>query len=299
MMFSSRLLGVQQSNQTEGQKNNWEVKVMTKPSFITDDVQTEKRSNLFWVFSDSWVLATRSIKHITRSLDQLLAVALFPIMFFLLFRYVIGGAIDTGDISYVNFLVAGILVQMLAFGANYITLNLAIDLQRGIVDRFRSLPIASSALLVGHVGADLFRNTISGLIILGVAFLIGFQPVAGVIEWLLIFGLAFLFSLAISWLSAIMGLLVKSMEAAQWTGFIVIFPLTFVSSAFVPTDTMPEALRVFAENQPLTHVIEAMRAWLVGTPIGDSGWLAFAWCVGIIIVAMPIATWLFRRQALR
>jgi ABC-2 type transport system permease protein len=272
---------------------------MTKPSFITDDVQTEKRSNLFWVFSDSWVLATRSIKHITRSLDQLLAVALFPIMFFLLFRYVIGGAIDTGDISYVNFLVAGILVQMLAFGANYTTLNLAIDLQRGIVDRFRSLPIASSALLVGHVGADLFRNTISGLIILGVAFLIGFQPVAGVIEWLLIFGLAFLFSLAISWLSAIMGLLVKSIEAAQWTGFIVIFPLTFVSSAFVPTDTMPEALRVFAENQPLTHVIEAMRAWLVGTPIGDSGWLAFAWCVGIIIVAMPIATWLFRRQALR
>lgn len=269
------------------------------PSFITGDVQPEKHSKLYWSLSDSWVLARRSIKHITRNLDQLLSVALFPIMFFLLFRFVFGGAIDTGDISYVNFLVAGILVQMLAFGSNYTTLNLAIDLQRGVVDRFRSLPMASSALLAGHVGADLFRNTISGLIVLGVSFLVGFQPVAGPAEWLLVFALALVFSLAISWLSAIMGLLVKSMEAAQWTGFIVIFPLTFVSSAFVPTDTMPGALRFFADNQPLTHVIEAMRTWLVGTPAGDSGWLAFAWCIGIIVVSMPIATWLFKRQAMR
>jgi ABC-2 type transport system permease protein len=159
--------------------------------------------------------------------------------------------------------------------------------------------MASSALLVGHVGADLVRNTMSALIVLGVSFLVGFQPVAGPVEWMLVLGLAILFSLAISWLSAIMGLLVKSIEAAQWTGFIVIFPLTFVSSAFVPTDTMPEALRFFAENQPLTQVIEAIRGWLVGTPVGDSGWLGFTWCVGIIVVAMPVATWLFRRQALR
>jgi ABC-2 type transport system permease protein len=277
---------------------------MTSPSpsssFITtNNVQTEKHSRVFWALSDSRVLAKRSIKHITRNLDQLFSVALFPIMFFLLFRFVFGGAIDTGDLSYANYLVAGILVQMLAFGANYTTLNLAIDLQRGIVDRFRSLPMARSALLVGHVGADLFRNTISGLIVLGISFLLGFQPVAGPVEWLLVLALAILFSLAISWLSAIMGLLVKSMEAAQWTGFIVIFPLTFVSSAFVPTDTMPEALRFFAENQPLTHVIEAIRGWLVGSPVGDSGWLGFAWCVGIIIVSIPFATWLFRRQTLR
>ena len=279
---------------------------MTRPSssssssFITaNNVQMEKHSSIFWTFSDSWVLAKRSIKHITRNLDQLFAVALFPIMFFLLFRYVFGGAIDTGDLSYINYLVAGILVQMLAFGANYTTLNLAIDLQRGIVDRFRSLPMTSSALLVGHVGADLFRNAISGLLVLGVSFLLGFQPVAGPVEWLLVLALAILFSLAISWLSAIMGLLVKSVEAAQWTGFIIIFPLTFVSSAFVPTDTMPDALRFFAENQPLTHVIEAIRGWLVGSPIGDSGWLGFAWCVGIILVSIPVATWLFRRQALR
>ena len=272
---------------------------MTEPSIIATRVQQEKRSRLFWILCDSWVMTRRSIQHITRNLDQLMSVALFPIMFFLLFRFVFGGAIDTGDISYVNFLVAGILVQMLAFGSNYTTLNLAIDLQRGIVDRFRSLPMSSSALLVGHVGADLFRNGISALLVLGVGALMGFQPVAGPLEWLLVFGLAFFFSLAISWLSAIMGLLVRSIEAAQWTGFIIIFPLTFVSSAFVPTDTMPEALRVFAENQPLTHVIEAIRGWLVGTPVGDSGWLAFAWCIGIIVVSMPIATWLFRRKTSR
>jgi ABC-2 type transport system permease protein len=271
---------------------------MIKPSFNTN-TQTEKHSKVFWILSDSWVLTKRSIKHITRNLDQLFSVALFPIMFFLLFRYVFGGAINTGDISYVNFLVAGIFVQMLAFGANYTTMNLAIDLQRGIVNRFRSLPISRSALLIGHVGADLVRNMISGLIVIGVSFLVGFQPVAGPTEWALVLGLAILFSLAISWISAIMGLIVKSIEAAQWTGFIVIFPLTFVSSAFVPTETMPEALRLFAENQPLTHVIEAIRAWLVGSPIGNSGWLSFAWCLGIIIVAMPVATWLFRRQTVR
>jgi ABC-2 type transport system permease protein len=261
-------------------------------------VQIEKHSKLYWQLSDSWELSKRSIKHITRNLDQLFSVALFPIMFFLLFRYVFGGVIDTGDISYINFLTAGIFVQMLAFGANYTTMNLAIDLQRGIVNRFRSLPIVRSALIIGHVGADLVRNIISGLIVIGVGFLVGFQPVAGPADWVLVFGLAILFSLAISWISAIMGLLVKSIEAAQWTGFIVIFPLTFVSSAFVPTETMPPALRFFAENQPLTHVIEALRSWLVGTPMGNSDWLAFAWCIGIIVVAMPVATWLFKRKTL-
>jgi ABC-2 type transport system permease protein len=261
-------------------------------------VQIEKHSKLYWQLSDSWELSKRSIKHITRNLDQLFSVALFPIMFFLLFRYVFGGAIDTGDVSYVNFLTAGIFVQMLAFGANYTTMNLAIDLQRGIVNRFRSLPIARSALIIGHVEADLVRNMISGLIVIGVSFLMGFQPVAELIDWILVFGLAILFSLAISWISAIMGLLVKSIEAAQWTGFIVIFPLTFVSSAFVPTDTMPPALQFFAENQPLTHVIEALRSWLVGTPMGNSDWLAFAWCIGIIGIAMPVATWLFKHKTL-
>ncbi len=256
----------------------------------------EKHSSLYWAASDSWLMATRSIKHITRSLDQLLNVALFPIMFMLLNRYVFGGAINTGDISYVNFLVAGILVQMLAFGANYTTINLAVDLQQGVVDRFRSLPMFDSALLIGHVTADLFRNMVSAVIVFIVAFIVGFRPTADLLEWVLVLLLAILFTMAISWLSAILGLFVKTIEAAQWVGFVVIFPLTFASSAFVPTETMPSALRAFAENQPLTHVINAMRAYLVGSPIGNSGFWAFAWCIGIIVVSMPLATWLFKRH---
>ena len=262
-------------------------------------IKPQNHSKTFWFFSDSYVLTKRSITHIRRSMDQLLSVALFPIMFMLMFRYVFGGAIQTGDISYVNFLVAGILVQTLAFGANYTTINLAVDLQQGVVDRFRSLPMLTGTLLVGHVIADLVRNSISGILTLAVSFLVGFRPTAGLFEWLLVFALAIIFTLAISWLSAIMGLFVKSLEAAQWVGFLLIFPLTFISSAFVPTETMPQVLRIFAENQPVTHVINAMRAWLVGTPIGNSGYLAFAWSAGIILVAMPLAIWLFNRRGLR
>lgn len=253
--------------------------------------------SLYWMISDCWQMTKRSILHITRSLDQLLSVALFPIMFMLLNRYVLGGAIDTGDISYPNYLFAGILVQTLAFGANYTTINLAVDMKEGIVDRFRSLPMSATALLVGHVTADLVRNIISGLIIVAVGFLVGFRPNAGLIEWGYVLGLTIIFSLAISWMSAILGLFVKSLEAAQWVGFVVIFPLTFISSAFVPTETMPYGLRLFAENQPLSHVMNAMRAWLVGTPMNDAALMATLWCLSIILVSAPIATYIFRKQA--
>lgn len=260
-------------------------------------VEPEKRSKLFWLLNDTYEMMRRSIRHITRSLDQVLSLLLFPIMFMLLNRYVLGGAINTGDISYANYLFAGILVQTLAFGANYTTINLAVDLKEGIVDRFRSLPMASSALIVGHIASDLVRNIISGVIIVGVGLAVGFRPTASFTDWLLVFGLAMLFTLAISWLSAIMGLLVKSLEAAQWIGFVVIFPLTFISSAFVPTDTMPPVLQAFAENQPLTQVINAVRSLLVGTPMGNAGWLAVVWCVGIIAVSVPITIWLYRRRS--
>jgi ABC-2 type transport system permease protein len=260
-------------------------------------IKPEKRSKFYWAFSDSWLMTKRSVTHIIRSLDQVMSLVLFPIMFMLLNRYVLGGAINTGDVSYANYLFAGILVQTLAFGANYTTINLAVDMKEGIVDRFKSLPMSSSALLIGHITADLFRNIISGVIIILVGFAVGFRPNASFVEWLYVIGLAMLFTLAISWLSAILGLLVKSLEAAQWVGFVLIFPLTFISSAFVPTETMPAALRAFAENQPLTHVINAMRSWLVGTPIGDDGWLAVIWCVGIIVVSVPITIWLYKRRS--
>lgn len=266
---------------------------------ITTSIQPEKRSNLAWLLSDSWLMAKRSILHIIRSLDQVMSLIMFPIMFMLLNRYVLGGAIDTGDVSYVNYLFAGILVQTLAFGANYTTINLAVDMKEGIVDRFRSLPMANNALLFGHIAADMVRNIISGVIIIIVGFLVGFRPNADVSEWLIVIGLALLFTLAISWLSAILGLLVKSLEAAQWIGFVIIFPLTFISSAFVPTDTMPPALQAFAENQPVTHVIDTMRALLVGTPLDNSGWLSVVWSIVIIAVCIPIATRMYNRPTSR
>jgi ABC-2 type transport system permease protein len=262
-------------------------------------VKTERHSSFLWALNDSWLMAKRSIMHIIRSLDQVMSLLLFPIMFMLLNRYVLGGSIDVGNIDYANYLFAGILVQVLAFGANYTTINLAVDLKEGIIDRFKSLPMASGSLLIGHITADLVRNVISGVVIILVGFLVGFRPNASIGEWALVIGLALLFSVAISWLSAILGLMVKSLEAAQWIGFVLIFPLTFISSAFVLPEKMPEALDAFARNQPLTHVIDAMRAWLVGTPIGNHGWLAVVWSVGIIAFSMPLAVWMFKRRGLK
>lgn len=224
-----------------------------------------------------------------------MSLALQPIMFLLLFRYVFGGAIDTGGTSYVNYLVAGILIQMAAFGATTTSINVAADLKRGIIDRFKSLPMASSTVLVGHVVADLFRNTISSVVMILVGLLVGFRPTATPKEWLIIFGMLMLFTLALSWASAILGMLAKSVEAVQWMSFMFIFPLTFASSAFVPTSGMPKILRIFAENQPVTHIIETMRGYMVGTPIGNHAWISIIWFVSIIIISIPLSGYLFRK----
>jgi ABC-2 type transport system permease protein len=219
-----------------------------------------------------------------------------PIMFMLLFRYVFGGAINTGGVSYINFLVAGILVQTASFGATTTAFSVTSDLQKGIVDRLKSLPIASSGLLVGHVIADLIRNTISAAVMIGVAFAIGFRPTASVAEWFLILGILLLFTLALSWLSAILGIYAKSVEAVQWLTFMIIFPLTFASAAFVPTDSMPKYLRIFAEHQPVTQVIEALRSLMVGTPMGNHAIAAIIWSLGIIVVSVPTAIYLFKNK---
>lgn len=248
------------------------------------------------MLEDSWILTKRSLTHIIKNMDQLLGVAIMPVMFLLLFRYVFGGAIDTGGTTYVNFLVAGILIQTLAFGASTTAINLVLDMKKGIIDRFRSLPMFAPALLVAHTVADLVRNMLSAIIMILVAFLVGFRPVAGFNEWLMIFGLLLLFTFAFSWLFAILGLMAKSFEAIQWMTFVIIMPLTFASSAFVPTEGMPGAVKWFAENQPFTQVIEAMRSLMVGTPIGNYGFLSFIWCLGILIVSVPTAIWLFNRK---
>ena len=269
---------------------------MNKPAYITREVQPQRRSRAYWLMSDAWVLIRRSLRHITKNPDQVLGLTIQPIMFMLLFRYVFGGAIETGT-SYVNFLVAGILVQSAAFGALTTSLSVATDLQRGIIDRIKSLPIAGWTVVFGHVTADLVRNVIQSVIMITVAFLVGFRPEAGLAEWFAIAGIVLLFTFTMSWIAAIMGLLAKTVEAVQWMGFFVVFPLTFASAAFVPTDTMAKWLRVFAENQPVTQVIEAVRALMLGKPVGDYATLAVVWCVAILCVAIPVATYLFRRHS--
>lgn len=257
-------------------------------------MEKKQHTALYWAASDTLVLIKRSLSHIFKNMDQLLGLTIQPIMFLLLFRYVFGGAIETGGVDYVNFLVAGILVQMAAFGANTTALSVATDMKRGIIDRFKSLPMVSSAVMTGHVVADLFRNVFSSFIMITAAFFVGFRPVASLTDWLSILGIILLFTFAISWLSAIMGLLAKSVEGVQWMGFFVIFPLTFASAAFVPTDTMPKVLRIFAENQPLTHVIEAIRALMIGTSPENHIWLAAIWLIAITLFSIPIASYLFR-----
>lgn len=260
-------------------------------------LQPPHHSKLYWLFSDLSVFIVRSLKHIFKNKDQLLGLTIQPIMFMLLFRYVFGGAINTGPISYVNFLVAGILIQSVAFGSLTTSLSVATDLQRGIIERFKSLPTVSWGVLMGHVTADLVRNVLQALIMISVGLIVGFRPTASPVEWLMIAGIVLLFTFAMSWVAAIMGLVAKSVEAVQWLGFFVVFPFTFASAAFAPTDSMAKWLRVFAQNQPVTHVIEAVRALMIGTPIGNHGWLAIVWCLAITIVAIPIAGTLFRNYS--
>ena len=259
------------------------------------ELQFEKKPKFILALNDSLIMIKRSSTHIIRNTDQLLGTFFQPIMFLVLFTAVFGGAIQTGS-SYINFLMAGIIVQTLAFGSTTTAIAVTNDLQKGIVDRFRSLPMSNLAVVNGHVVSDLFRNGISAavMIVAGLAF--GFRPTADFGDWLMIIGLIALFTLAISWLSAIVGMVAKSVEGVQWISFVVIFPLTFASSAFVDPSTMAAWVRGFAENQPVTHMVDAVRSLMIGTPMDDSGFWSVVWSVGILVVSMPVAAWLFRRK---
>lgn len=266
-------------------------------STIASKIPALKKSKLAWLFVDSWVMVKRSLLQIRQDPEQLLGLTIQPIMFVVLFRFVFGGAIDTGGLSYVNFLMAGIFVQTAAFGSTMSSYSVAIDLEKGIMDRFRSLPMTKSAVLTGHVVADMIRNLLATAVMVGAGLAVGFRPEANLAEWALALGLLLFFSFALSWLFVFVALVGKSIQFVQQAGFIIIFPLTFVSSAFVPVETMPSWLRVFAENQPLTHLIEAIRALLVGTPVGNHAWLAFIWSLVILVVGFTVTTAIFRRQA--
>lgn len=262
-------------------------------------LEFDRRPKLLLALQDGLIMIRRSATHILRNTDQLLGTFFQPIMFLVLFATVFGGAIGLAlppGVDYLDFLMAGIIVQTVAFGSTTTAIAVANDLQKGIVDRFRSLPMNNLAVLSGHVISDLFRNGLSTLVMIVTGLVMGFRSSASPLDWLMIAGLIALFTLMFSWLSAIMGVLAKSVEGVQWMSFIIVFPLTFASSAFVPTEGMNRFLKAFAENQPITHVIEAIRALMLSRPAGDHIWLAVVWCVGILIVAVPLAAWLFRRK---
>ena len=249
--------------------------------------------------SDTLIIAERNLVRLPRSPDLLLAFTVQPIMFLLLFRYVFGGAIDTGGIPYVEFLVPGIVVQNIAFGGFVTALGLNEDVHKGLIDRFRSLPMARPAVLGGRTLADVATNVLSMTVLIVTGLLIGFSFHASVLDIVGGILLLLLFGYAFSWVFALVGLLVSSPESANSAGFIAIFPLTFISSAFVPVSSMPPVLQAFAKVNPFTIVVDAMRALWIGTPAGNYVWEAVLWSLVILAVFAPLAVARYRRTASR
>jgi ABC-2 type transport system permease protein len=247
------------------------------------------------VFGDTSVMFGRTIRHVTRSVDTIITVTIMPIAFLLLFRYVFGGAIQAGTDNYVNYLMPGVLLIAIASGISYTGFRLFNDLQSGIFERFHSMPIARSSVLWGHVLTSLVSNAISVVIIILVGLLIGFRSSAGVLAWLAVAGILALFTLALTWIAVIAGLLAHSPDGASAFSYPIIF-LPFVSSAFVPTNTMPGPVRAFADNQPVTSIVNTIRALLAQQPVGHDIWTALAWCVAILIVAYALAMKAYRRK---
>jgi len=246
-------------------------------------------------FSDTSVMLGRSMRHIMRSMDTIITVTLTPIAMMLLFVYVFGGAIQAGTDNYVNYLMPGILLIAIASGIAYTAYRLFTDMQSGIFERFHSMPIARSSVLWGHVLTSLVSNGISVVVIVLVGLLMGFRSSAGVLAWLAVAGILALFTLALTWLAVIAGLSATSVDGAGAFAYPIIF-LPFVSSAFVPTATMPGPVRVFAENQPVTSIVDSIRALLAGQPVGSDIWVALAWCVGVTLIAYAFAMAAYRRK---
>ncbi|EGL17459.1 MULTISPECIES: ABC transporter permease [unclassified Paenibacillus] len=246
-------------------------------------------------FSDLGVMLGRSMRHISRSLDTIVTVTIMPIAMMLLFVYVFGGAIQSGTDNYVNYLLPGILLIAIASGVSYTSFRLFTDVQRGIFERFHSMPISRSTLLWGHVLTSLVSNAISVVVIVLVALIMGFRSSVGILPWLAVAGILLLFTLALSWVAAIAGLSAKSVDGASAFSYPIIF-LPFISSAFVPTGSMPTAVRVFAENQPVTAIVEAIRALLADQPVGNDIWIALMWCVGILFLAYIFAMRVYKKR---
>jgi ABC-2 type transport system permease protein/oleandomycin transport system permease protein len=251
------------------------------------------------LIADSLVMAERNLVRLPRSPDLLIGFTIQPVMFVLLFAYVFGGAIVTPGYDYVDFLIPGIIVQNIAFGGFVTALGLAEDLTKGLIDRFRSLPTARASVLAGRTLADIVTNTLSIVVLLVTGLIIGFSFNASALEIIGGVGLLLLFGFAFSWIFALLGMLVSSPEAANGVGFTLIFPITFISAAFVPVESMPAGLQDFAEVNPITVVVNAMRALWLGAPAGDNVWGAVAWSIALIVIFAPLAVSKYRRTAAR
>lgn len=249
-----------------------------------------------YFFMDMRIMLGRCMRHVFRSMDTIITVAIMPIALMLVFVYVLGGAIKIGTDNYVNYLLPGILIIAIANSIGYVSYRLFNDVQRGIFERFNSMPIARSAAIWGHVLTSLASNAISIAVIILVALVMGFRSPAGILSWLAVAGILALFTLALAWVAAIAGLSAKSVDGAVAIAYPIHF-LPLISSAFVPTQTMPGPVRAFAENQPVTPIVEAIRALLSNQPVGNDIWLALAWCIGIMLAAFVFAMQVFKKLA--
>ncbi|MGY1857158.1 ABC transporter permease [Modestobacter sp. SYSU DS0290] len=244
---------------------------------------------------DTTTLLKRSLRHVLRSPDTIITTALTPIAMLLLFVYVFGSAIDTGGVAYVDYLLPGILLITIASGTAYTAFRLFTDVSSGIFERFQSMPIARSAVLWGHVLTSVVANLVSLVLVLLVAVAMGFRSGAGVLAWLAVAGILVLFTLALTWLAVVPGLTATSVDGVSGFSYPLIF-LPFISSAFVPTEGMPGPVRWFAEHQPVTPIVDSLRNLYAEQPVGDDGWTAVAWCVGLLLVAYALAMTTYRRK---
>jgi len=244
---------------------------------------------------DATTLLGRSLRHILRSPDTIITTAITPIVMLLVFVYVFGGAINTGGVTYVNYLLPGILLITVASGVAYTALRLYTDISKGILERFQSMPIARSAVLWGHVITSMIANLISIVLVVLVAVAIGFRSGAGIVAWIEVLGILVLFTLAVTWLAVSAGLAAKSPDGAGAFSYPLLF-LPFISSAFVPTAGMPGPVKWFAEHQPVTAIVNTLRNLYSDRPLGSDLWTALAWCVGLLVVAYALGMWTYHRK---
>jgi len=274
---------------------------VTTPRPSAVDLSPVRRGKVAEALADSVVLAWRSLLRIPRQLDWLMGVTIMPIMFLLMFRYIFGGTLQAAmppGISAVNYLVVGIIVQGIVFGGMNTALGLATDAKEGLMDRFMSLPMSRFSVVMGRILADLAISIFTTTITIIVGLLVGFRPTASVGDWVLAILLLLLTAFTFSWISAAVGLWLKTIEAVNSIGFSLIMPLTFVSTAFTQTEFLPGWLQGFAKHQPFSVMVDAMRGLLTGYPaVGNNGWIALAWLVGVLAVFMPLTVWLFERRA--